>query len=561
MTDSKEQIPNNDDGNRSIIHINPQHDLGALIESLQADNHSKVVQLVIPQDSHVLQSIFALKLVKQVCAQNQQELVLVTTNPSIINLSHYLKIKLARTLGEPAEIPEQINLDESNQDSRPKASRDVLKSKNKDFVVETVDQLPVEKSNLKPRKGISMNHKIILISIIFVLLITSVVLLVNMQASRVTLTIQMTPDTIATDIEVELSRTISKVDVENSRAPLKLVSFQEDVEYSFEAKGLRMIGDKAVDHIDINNCNQGGTLVIDSDTIFVRANDSSLQFKPESLIKTLTLNSRSVSPQNEDYCVREAVKVQAVAIGEEYNSQDTSDRYRIIGANSEYSALGRGSKGGSKKEVTFISRKDVENAKEALADKIDTAAARRKLENDFSGDYRIFSEQTFLMEAGEIVKDFDDSNEDDFYTNNEEEAGTISQSITYSIVGVLNSDLDKIINPKLQELAGGQEVIDRGLATAEFRLDGRDIRDRNQDSEYDLLIVIDQAKAGVDLDVDQIKQDIKGKSIKAAASELRQIEGVDTVQTKVDPFWAIWISKIPDDLSKIVVKINQDGDE
>lgn len=560
MTDVKEQISNDDSGNRSIIHINPQHDLGALIESLQADNQSKVVQLVIPQDSHVLQSISALKLVKQVCTQNQQELVLITTNPSIINLSHYLKIKLARNLGEPGEIPEQINLDDSGQDSQPKAGRDVLKSKKKDFVVETVDQLPVEKSNSKSRKGISMNHKIVLISIIFALLVTSVILLVNMQASRVTLTIQMTPDTIATDIEVELSRSISRVDIENSRAPLKLVNLQEDVEYNFEAKGLKMIGDKAVDHIDINNCNQGGSLTINSNTIFVRANDSSLQFKPDSLTKTLTLNSRSVSPQNEDYCVREAVKVQAVEIGEEYNSQDTSDRYRILGANSEYSALGRGSKGGSKKEVTFISRKDVENAKEALANKIDTATARRTLESNFSGDYRIFG-NTFLMETGDIVKDFDDSNEDDFYANNELQAGTISQSITYSIAGVLNSDLDKIIDPKLQELAGGQEVIDRGLATAEFRLDDRDIRDRDQDSEYDLLIVIDQAKAGVDLNVDQIKQDIKGKSLKAAASELRRIEGVDTVQTNVDPFWAIWINKIPNDLNKIVVNINQDGNE
>jgi hypothetical protein len=131
----------------------------------------------------------------------------------------------------------------------------------------------------------------------------------------------------------------------------------------------------------------------------------------------------------------------------------------------------------------------------------------------------------------------------------EAENVTVTAKTTYSMTGVKEDDLKKIIaNEVNKEIdTSKQAILDYGLSDAVFKL-------QNTNGTKTLVTLSATSVAGSDLDLDDIKKQVAGKKANDAKKLIGEYPGVTDVTVHYSPFW---VSSIPKKVSKITLTVEK----
>ena len=89
---------------KDTIYIDIDDEITGIIDKFNASS-GKVVALVLPKRAAVLQSIVNMKLLKRAADQSKKNLVLVTTEASLMPLAGAVGVNVAKTLTSKPEVP------------------------------------------------------------------------------------------------------------------------------------------------------------------------------------------------------------------------------------------------------------------------------------------------------------------------------------------------------------------------------------------------------------------------------------------------------------------------
>lgn len=126
---------------------------------------------------------------------------------------------------------------------------------------------------------------------------------------------------------------------------------------------------------------------------------------------------------------------------------------------------------------------------------------------------------------------------------------TVTQKTTYTMFGVKQADLKKIVTNAVSDKIDTtkQSIIDFGLEEATFKL-------QNQQAKTALVSLDTTAIAGSDLNLDEIKKQVAGKKANDAKEIISKYPGVTEVNVRYSPFW---VKSIPKKEGKITVTVEK----
>ncbi|HWB39588.1 MAG TPA: hypothetical protein VG604_05130, partial [Candidatus Saccharimonadales bacterium] len=184
-----------------------------------------------------------------------------------------------------------------------------------------------------------------------------------------------------------------------------------------------------------------------------------------------------------------------------------------------------------------VNQNDVTSAKSKL--NIGTNALKQSLANQLSDDGYFAITDTYSEGTPNITQSAQ--------VGQQANTLTITETITYTMFGAHKSDLEKVIKSAVQGQIDTQRqaLLDYGLSSATFTIN-------SQNSTSAQLSMSAKTTIGPQLDVDAIKQEVKGQHSGEIKDELTNNPDVKDVQVKFSPFW---ISTVPKNSDRITVNI------
>ncbi len=548
---------------KDTIYIDIDDEITGIIDKMNASK-SKIVSLVLPKRATVLQSIVNMRLLKRAADESKKNVVLITSEASLMPLAGAAKMYVAKTLNSKPEIPTPPSADDEEEtvqeDSGPTHDTEITAATAGAIAVgalaglppkddmETVeledDELP-EAINAKgadagtsdkpPKKDDKL--KVPNFDRFRLLLIGGVCLLILLiggfvAANKILPKATIKVGTNATNVNVTANMTIgtttAKLDPTTSAVPAKQASIQKTYTQSATATGQLNNGLKATGSITVSVvC----TAPVSSIPAGIGVSSNKLTY-----ITTDTLKFGPGYPSGGHFVCSGDVPIKAQQGGTQYN----------LAANSTFSVAGYPSmtgnnssalSGGTDNITTVVSQSDIDGAKAKIV--TDDATIKQTLSTQLSqaGWYPI----TGTYNAGAPVVTTS-ANAGDAAAN-----VTVTEVITYTMLGVHQADLKVLVdnNVKTQIDTSKQNILDEGFSTATY----------NVQSTTDTSAVVTMqtvAVVGPQLNPDAIKTEVAGKKTGDVKSLLQTNPDVTSVDVSYSPFW---VTSVPHDTSKIIIII------
>lgn len=544
---------------KDIIYIDIEDDITAIIGKVK-DSKDKIIALVPPKQSSVLQSAVNLRLLARTSKTDKKSLVLITNNQALSGLAASVKIPVAKNLQSKPEIAEIPALDVDDGDDvidgsqlpvgelvkTTGASADTSGNKKVDEIIDDLDD-PSDSSVPKtpPRKASKNDMKalkqkgakvpdfnkfrkrlFIIIGIVIILIGFLVWAIKFAPAAKIIITAQTTSETVNTQARLSTSTT----NVESSTLRSTTKQTEKEVSVDFEATGTQTKGERATGVLTLTR-SLGGSVNVPAGTRFSNGN---YVFTTTSSVvvpgASVGQNSTQLIPGTVD------INVTAAAIGPEYNLSARSYTSSINGI----AAYGEQMSGGSRETVKIVTASDIQTASEKLASQSDDDV-KEQLGAEFGDDFTVIDDSYTIDRASAVSTP----------AVGEEATGTakLTSKATYSLTAISNSDLETYLKGILtsQLVADGktdQDVYDSGVSKVSFK-------DYSGSGDTRSVIISTTGQIGPKIDEDAIKEQVKGKRYGDIQSELGKIEGVNDVDVQFSFFW---VRTVPNDNDKIEIE-------
>lgn len=541
--------------NKEVIYIDVDDDITSIISKVKSIE-AKIIAIVPPKRIGILQSAVNLRILQKVASNSKKYIVIITSDQTLIPLAAAANIPVAKSLQSKPEIPEVPAIQVDNDggdiiDGSSLVDTKKLPNYNKKGSDESsrIRSTPIEgykepdsgqnssrgKSNKQPRVPNFNNFrkKLLIVGGGVVLLIVFLIwAMIFAPRGTVIISAKTSPESISTSVNLS---TTSDTDVDKSILKAVNVTNKKETSVEFIASGKREEGDKAHGTMTLNSTTPA-SVKIPVGTGFSNGNCT---FTTKSEVEL-----PGVSPgwNGSGFSVvpgKVNVKVEATQIGDECNLSSREYESTI----DKVTATGSTMEGGSKRTVTFVTQADVQNASEKIA------------QNNNNEQKNIL-----VQKLGKNVRAIEDS-----FIVTRSETNTIPQvnqeaqggkakliaSVTYSMYGVNQSDLDKFLSSALKNKISkenNRRVYNSGVKTAK-------IADFKKSGDSITANITSKGQVGPKIIDSEIKDRVKGKRFGDIQADLQSIEGVRDVSVELSPFW---VSTIPNDTSKITIKFNID---
>jgi hypothetical protein len=553
---------------KDVIYIDIDDEITTLIDKVRGSDQ-RIVALVLPKRATVLQSIVNMKLLKRTADGAKKHLVLITNETGLMPLAGAVGLYVAKTLQTKPEIPhvagggkdlddveEAVDMNDAPEDKldKSRAVGDYAKGASSAIAFKPDDDdQPIELDNAsmdvpgasagdgkKPKKkkdkklAIPDFNKFRLWLILggagLVLLIFLGFIAFNVMP-RATITVKTDSEAVDTNIDLTLSTAAEDVDADEALVPSKLQQSQKTGTQVVASTGQKDKGTKASGSVSMNagSCTGDAPSSVASGTA---VSTNGLTF--------ITQDTASFQPSFKNS------KCTWVADGIDIISQNNGDKYNVgssslsVAGRSDVTATTSGTSGGTSVIVKVVAQADIDSAKQKIAEQ-DSSAVKKELQNGLEGQGLFAIEGSFKAGDPEITPTAQ--------PGDEAENVTVTAKTTYTMVGVKEGDLKKVIanevNKKIDPTK--QEILDYGLETAVFKL-------QNQTDTETLVTLQDTAVAGSSLDLTAIKKQVAGKKAGEAKDVIGQYPGVTNVDVHYSPFW---VSSIPKNTGKITVSVEK----
>lgn len=543
-----------DKSTKDTIYVDVDDEITSIIDKVVSSKH-KIVALVLPRRSTVLQSLVNMKLLKRSGDSSGKHLVLVTSEPGLLPLAGSVGLYVAKTPTSKPEIPEARTLPTDSDERVSEEDFDPSTVAHKPIGALAGDA-PIEIDNrdtqpraaaagagagaaraAKPKKGKdkklkvpnfgSWRNRIILGVAVLAVLITGWIF-AFVVAPKATIAIKTDSESFSKNLDVTLSPTATEVDDEEMVVPARIETVEKTTTAAADASGQENRGERADGSVKftIQNCPSKPADVAAGTGVSAGG-------------KTyITQQSASFSADFGGSCSTGSIEMRAQSGGADFNTNGTQD-FTVAGRSG---VTGRGSaSGGTDQIVKILSQADIDGAKKKLADdKTQQEAAKQELMQRLrtSGEDNFVIEESFHAATPTVTESAK--------AGNEVASVTITQKITFSMASASRGDLEQLISASVKEDIDTekQKVLESGLEEANFRL-------QNYTEGSAIMALSTRITAGPKLDEESIKRDAAGKKAGDIEEVLSTYPGVEGVTVRYSPFW---VTSVPKNVEKITVE-------
>ena len=526
---------------KSTIYLDAEDEITAVIDKVKSA-HGSIVAVVPPKRAAALQSIVNLKLLQRAARAAKKNLVLVTTESSLLPLAGTVGIMVAKTTSSKPEVPpmpKELSAPEHDEDEVVETGEEPSVDHGKSVgelaapaahakdAVETVelDTPSDDKKKTKSSKSSKSNKKlkvpnfntfrkklilagVALVALIFLFVLANVVL------PRAEILVKTDTSTVEVNLNVTGSTETKEADTEKLAVPLIKEEYKQTDSQKVPATGKKNVGEVATGSVVMQTCAvsfdppddiPSGTTLSSGGHSYVTQEDGS--FSQDSIgsgciiYKTGTVN---------------------IVASEKGSASNVSGATFNVAGGSGASATGSAS-GGTDKTVTVVSKSDVDAAKQKILDQV-KQDGEAQLKTKFEESKAVPLKETLV--AGEPVVTSS--------PNVGTEAGEVSVTVTvtYEQFGVKQDDLQKVVEAdvKRQIDTSKQQVQDAGVSGAVLRVTSN----QNGTVKFQVQTI---AQAGPLFDVEELKKEIAGKKRGETTSIIMSTPGVRDVEIDYSPFW------------------------
>jgi len=548
--------------NKDIIYIDTEDDITAIIGKIKS-SHEKIVALVPPKRTGVLQSAVNLRLLSRMAKQNGKSIVLITNDKALFALSATAKIPVAKNLQSKPEVAEiaalevddgedvidgsQLPIGELVKTTDYKHGDDVsddissinIDDEGPEYVTmakkDSTKPLPIKtppKNNVKVPNFLKFRKKLFLgiaAAILFIVFLVwaiwfapaaEVVITAKTEAAPVSIAVNL-GGTAATDVSKNIIQTVVK-------------QLKKDISVDFTATGKKDLGEKATGTIKITNCDSPDPFTLGIGTVFVA--DSGERFVNTAPVTVPGLSGSAAACQNNGTGAGTAnVTVVAEQSGTSYNI--AASDYSITGVGGFVYAHGGAMTGGSTRMATVVTALDVQKASQALVD-LSSDATKQQLKKQFVNGEVVIGDSFTIDRAAAISAPV---------VGAEATGGkaTLTSATTFSITAIAKSELKVFLRNSLNKQIGNDQRIymdgiDKIVLSGYLKND--------QGSSVNIAAV---GQIGPNINKDAVKKQVKGKHYGDVQALLEGVKGVVSVDVKFSYFW---VTTVPDDINKIEVE-------
>jgi hypothetical protein len=556
---------------KETIYIEADDEITTVIEKVVTAKNT-IIALVLPKRATVFQSIVNLKLLKKAASEAKRKVVLISSDSGLESIASIAGVYVAKSLTSKPFIPKratklslatvgatelesahsatieskpektsyesrvtaEVNEDEQNitDDDDSLEIDNTQTDSNEAEVVVIPDE---KKKKFKIPDFGSFSLRLALVGFIVLLLgagwyfgfkvMPKATITINADTSNSQVSFPFTVDTSA-----------KSVDESKSILPAIKEEITKENKVTVEATGQKDIGEKATGTITMTARICGSIATPKTVPSGTGVSAGSVNFVTENEV-SFTLNSLSgsclVFSANQD------ADIVAVASGE--SSNVPSGTAFTISGRSDISASGETS-GGTSNIVKIVAEADIQKAKEQLQ-----GVAKADASNELKE--RLSSQQKYplLETVNESEPVFRTSKE----VNAEATEVTVTQTVTYSLLGVSANELAQLLEGKINEsFTDGQarNIRDNGLEKATYSIT------QKTSNEIQTLNLQTVATIGPSFDQEAIKKEVAGKKRGDIEKLLESREGVRSVSVEYSPLWITTTTKNP---QKIIIAINE----
>lgn len=562
---------------KETVYVDVDDEITAIIEKVTSSK-SEIVALVLPKRAAVLQSVVNMKLLKRSADRSDKNLVLVTTEATILPLAGMVGLHVASTptgkpsvpaaprmpSDEPEQVEEPVETSEEATDADEEMGEDfnqeavastpigVLAGANDDET-ESVE-LPDEdedldsqgKPNVTPVAKQKRDNKLavpnfdsfrnkLLLGFLGLVLLGGLYYLMFYVMPRTTITIESETSTVESNFSMTLDTKELTVDEVKRVVPATVQTVNKSGTQAAPATGQQNNGEKASGTVKFSTtlCAPNlGNAPNDIPTGSGVTGDGKTYITQEG-------GSYSFTGLVSGSCMKyttNAIDIVALKGGSTYN----------IGSGTAFSgpggASGSGSaSGGTDSIVKVVAQADIDGAKAKIAAQ-NTDLIKQELTAALKAKGLMAIPATF--KAGEEQ------------VNSSAKAGdkadtvTVTTNTVYTLFGVKKEDVKSLVlvNVKKQIDEDKQKVLQDGIDTAQFSLEGE------AGATSATVGVKVKSVAGPFIEIAEVKQKAAGKKEASIRGDLQDIPGVTNVEVHYSPFW---VSKAPKDVNKITVEVGK----
>ncbi|HEY5806005.1 MAG TPA: hypothetical protein VIS56_01295 [Candidatus Saccharimonadales bacterium] len=551
---------------KDVIYIDVDDEITAMIDKVRASD-KKIIALVLPKRATVLQSIVNMKLLKRAAIEAKKNLVLITSESGLMPLAGSVGMHVAKSLNSRPEIPdgpERVSFKIETADDEDDDGNQTMIDKDKTVgelsgVVAPTDEDDEDAIELddedqsegqkgaaddsKFKKGANKKFKIPNFNKFRVLLILGVVgvLLLGMVGyaavavwPRAKITIKT--DSTSVDSSVVLTLKIgsdAKLDTEKAIIPAQTQEVKKTAEQQVPATGQVNNGEKASGSVEMTAQDCDSPISTPSDV----SAGSGISAGGNTYI---TQKKASFSPTSVSggcvYFKSGSISIVAQSGGAKFNTDSTT--FTVAGR-SGVTATGSAS-GGTDNITKIVTQADIDAAKQKITAQ-DTLPIKQELKSALIGRGLYAMDATFNTGTPETKLSAE--------ANTPAENVTVTQVIAYTMHGVSQDDIEKIVAKSVEKKidAEKQTITNYGLDDAVLSAQGVNAGGASVSMQTTVV-------AGTELNAETIKKQVAGKKAGGAKEIIEANPGVTSVVVEYSPFW---VGSIPKKTDKITVIIQE----
>ncbi len=423
------------------------------------------------------------------------------------------------------EIPEEVKLEEENRILPATFLAVILPKVKKSLsaISKLFKTIPISK--VSSRIPFGLRNIFILAAFVFFLLLVTFYYFLGLKAN---VTLGIKPQIIEKSQDITFS---SSSNFANNTIKGDLVSVSEDGTASTNATGKKETGDKAKGTVTVFNSSIT-TITFPAQTIITSNTSTKLNFLTTAKV-TVASRSADVPPT----AGTAIVNVEAEKFGTEYNLP-SGTKFLSISGNSDVSAKNDNPfSGGTKKEITAVSKDDLNKLQNDL---------QKQLEGKAKDDIN-----KKLSQGKSLLSDFVNVSFDkkDFDKNVDDEASKVNLKATLSFQ-TISYDKKELLD-YIKATFQGNTTIDEG--NVEISFENIKLKNNNDVSAKMKL----KAKIIPSIDKESLAKEISGKSFTSAANRLKNIPQVVDVKIKFSPNIPLlpkFLPRIPKNIRIIILE-------
>ena len=557
--------------NKDVIYIEPEDDITDVISRIKSSSQ-KIIALVPPKKLGIMRSAVNIKLIAKTAKSKDKAAVIITTDPSLIKLSAFSGLPVAKTLNSRPMLPSEFT-NRKKQETEELAEKDLdMPAEDDSNSEEVIDDKPKKKAKIddemaldsdeveeddkknKKKKDNKLTEKIpnfdkyrkwIVIGGVSVVFLTILLIWMFVIAPYAKITVKM--KTVASNISENVTLVTDEKNKNNAEGKflLEQIKYEEESSVEFEATGKANKGEKAKGTLSIiAKFTSAGSAKVAAGSTFTNGGK---KFTANEAV-SFEWNGSDISscenkPLADGYCRKSAkINVTASEGGTNYNiAAATSGWTTSVSGISVLSSSAM--TGGTDKNVTVVDEKDIEDAKSQL--KNNDESKQKLYEQIGEGVVKIESsykvetkDETSSPKKGEEVKDG--------------KKAKLTAKTVYTIYVVDRTAIDEYVNNYEKDKIGENDrIYSTGNPFFERFLEGKD-------NTYTAKLKT-TIKVGPEVSETSILETAKGKKVGEVKTLVKDISG-NIVDVAIDTSFP-WVRSVPNDPNKVEVKIEVDNVE